>query len=252
MLSSPYTPEAIGWGVFSDGRLLAPLCKHLSAAASARLSMGLSVLDRYAPDLFGYVFTLPDRIQHPMLKFAFPEVYRELAQTRGGEYLRLQPTADQVAQFGDVVNETYRQVDRWMGKILDRAEADTWVVVVSDHGAAAGPHPYQATAGIHHPDGIYVIAKARAPDGVEPETDLGAVRGPELVLEDTTPIILHLLGLPVAADMIGQVPEFLVQATQAVTTIPSYEKGGAQSAGTQSEGMDPALEEQLRSLGYVE
>jgi hypothetical protein len=244
-LPAPYVAEGVGWQIFYESRLLGSLREHLMDVASTRIEAGLTILDRMDLDLFVYIFTVTDRMQHAMMKFMAPEPYRELARREGGDYATFQPTPEQVDRHGDAIPEAYVHVDRWLGMILERADADTTVVLVSDHGAAAGKAK-DPTAGEHDPNGIYVIAKTQA-DGA---TDLATTRGPELILEDITPIVLHALDLPVALDMKGQLPAFLVAEGESPATVATYEDASGGNADPKQ--LDTALRQQIRSLGYVD
>lgn len=251
LFSRPYVAEPVGAVIFADERLLDPLRIHLMDTASCRHSAALSILDHFDPDLFVCIYTVTDRMQHAMLKFMYPTPYRELAKREGGEFERLEPTEAQAARFGGVIPAMYYQADEWLGDLLQRAGPDTMVVLVSDHGFAPGRDLRRPTSGVHHPDGIYVIAKAL--DNViagEPASELARSRGPELVLEDIAPIALHLLGMPVATDMTGTVPGFPGSEDRPIVTIATYEDG--QGRGEAPEDLAPALLEQLRSIGYVD
>lgn len=249
LLARPHVPEGAGWTLAFDQRLIASLREHLLETADSLTETALAALDDSDPDLFAYVITVTDRMQHGFMKFAFPEPYWRLARERGGDYERYQPTPRQVADYGDAVTEAYRRSDVALGRILERAAPGSWVLVVSDHGAHAGPRERRQTAGAHSSEGLYVIA--RTSGHLEDDADLTVgEQGPELKLEDITPIALHLLDLPVARDMAGRVPSFLVAATDPVTEVPTYE--GNSSAPRSTTKNEEKMREQLRALGYLE
>jgi hypothetical protein len=250
LLSKPYIGEAAGWLLFLDDRLLDPLYEHILDSAETRYEAGLTVLDHFDPDLFIYVFTETDRMQHAMLKFMQPKAYLDLARQQGGDYELYKPTPDQIARLGDAIPSTYRAVDRWIGEFLKRAGPNTAVVIASDHGAQAGVHHNRPTGGIHHPDGIYVVAPALEKRQSPNSEPLAATRGPDLGLGAITPIVLDLLGMPVALDMKTALPEFVQQLAAPLARIPTYE--GEESNTPTELGVDPALQEQLKSLGYAE
>lgn len=247
LLRCPHVPEGSGWLLMYDERLLASLRDHLLQVSDCLAENGLAILDRFAPDIFVHVFTVTDRMQHGFLKFRFPDPYLRLARERGGDYQRFAPTPEQVERFGDAVAEAYRRSDAALGRILERAAPGTWVLIVSDHGAQPGPHGTRPTAGAHSPNGIYVLTRLPT-DAPTVVPALG--RGPELVLEDVVPIALHLLGLPVAEDLVGSVPAFLREALGPPATVATFEQPGSPATGTNTP--DAALREQLRSLGYLE
>ena len=82
-------------------------------------------------------------------------------------------------------------------------------------------------------------------------TPLQAARG-----LDFTPTILHILGLPVGADMPGRVLTELLAAEslaglRPVVVEPSYEGRVRPGRERSNPGLDEATEERLRALGYV-
>jgi hypothetical protein len=245
-LSTPYVAEGVGWHIFYESRLLSTLREHMLNVSLNRIEAGLAILDRMDLDLFVFVFTVTDRMQHAMMKFMEPETYRELARREGGGYAKFEPTPEQVARHGDAISDAYENVDRWLGMILERADADTTVVLVSDHGATAGK-ALDPTAGEHDPNGIYIIAKTQTDAS---STELAKTRGPELILEDITPVVLHALDLPVALDMKGKLPAFLVAEDETPATVATYEDASGPTAGPKQ--LDAALKQQIRSLGYVD
>jgi hypothetical protein len=245
---TPYVAEGVGWQIFLEPRLLETLHEHLTDVAASRVNAGLAILEQQEPDLFVYIVTLTDRIQHPMLKFLLPSEYEKLAGEVGGNYERLKPTPEMVEQFGDVIRDTYTRADEWIGQFLAYADTSTTVIIVSDHGATAGRHAVSPTAGIHHPDGIYVIAQVGENHSDIP---LSTTRGPDLVLEDVTPTTLALLGLPPAHDMVGSYADFAPALAEAdLELVETYEtETGGQG---QKEVWGKSVEEQLRSLGYIQ
>ena len=108
-------------------------------------------------------------------------------------------------------------------------------------------HP---TGGIHHPDGVYVVAPALSKQEAPNPKPLAENRGPELAPEAITPIVLDFLEMPVALDMKKALPKFVQQLASPVARIPTYE--GKDSRGQVEIGVDPALQEQLKSLDYTE
>jgi predicted AlkP superfamily phosphohydrolase/phosphomutase len=251
-IEKPYIAEGAGWQIFLEERLIEPLRDHLMNIASRRYKAGKSILDNYKSDLFIFIFTVTDRIQHPFLKFKYPQRFLDLAVKEGGKYEEFKPTQDQITKFGSVIEETYIQLDEWLGNMLERAGPDTWIILLSDHGSATGK-ALSPTAGIHHTDGIYVIAKPPLEIEKKLETKtLYETKSPDLALEDITPVVLHLLDLPVALDMKGKVPDFLLPiAGTELKFVKSYETSILEEVKPEEE-IDEATKEQLRSLGYIE
>jgi len=245
---TPYVAEGVGWQIFLEPRLLETLAEHLTDIAASRMNAGIEILKDRSPDLFVYIVTLTDRIQHPMLKFLLPAEYERLADELGGAYEENKPTEPQIRQFGHVIEDTYVRADQWIGQLLAYADTSTTVVVVSDHGASSGRHDISPSAGIHHPEGIYVIAR----EGHEISSGpLSATRGPELILEDITPTVLGLLGISPARDMRGAFADFVLPAgSGAPDLVDTYESSEGDSG--KRERLGKSAEEQLRSLGYIQ
>jgi hypothetical protein len=247
----PYVAEAMGWygwrGVFRDTGSLRSLEEHLRDLSNNRAIASLRIMAPRSWDAFIHVFTLTDRVQHAFWRFREPEPYRVPALQR------MAPTRNQVREFQGSVNRSYELVDSWIGEMLANATDSTLVVVLSDHGAQSGHHLDRA-AGIHHEDGIYLIAGPTIPP---PDLDDPAP-GPSLEHEDILPLILAHLGFPQAEDMKGQVPRDLLPRGRDGTPLPpvgfvgSYESAATPDDDQEPTEIDEAVREQLRSLGYLE
>lgn len=254
----PYVAEGVGWALFRDPRLLGTLATHQMDVASCRFDTGLAVLEQYNPDLLIYVFTVTDRLQHAFLKYLYTDEYARLADVMGGEFEKRLALPEQIDRFAHVVPDAFRRIDRWMGELFARVDPSTPVLILSDHGSMPGAHMTRPTAGVHNPEGIYVVSTA-GEHTLQPDDELAepiaSVRqrgtpGPELVLEDLTAMILHLMDLPVGEDMTGRVPPFLVAPGNSVSMVLSHDSGALETGG--DEINDPAILEQMRSLGYIE
>ena len=145
--------------------------------------------------------------------------------------------------YAPALAERYRYTDRMLGRF--RAQLDAiygrplHLLVVSDHGwdFAAGHH-------FAAPDGV-VIAHGPAFD---PER-----RIPGASLLDIAPLVLRLLGLPVADDMPGSdTHRFLLGASAAPEQqrIATWERGDRVGDDT-VEALDERQRRELRSLGYL-
>jgi predicted AlkP superfamily phosphohydrolase/phosphomutase len=105
----------------------------------------------------------------------------------------------EVAVFGKTLERYYECADEMLGEILEAFGDGGTVIVCSDHGFE-GPKPGKLPGGIrdHGPVGVLVMS------GEDVRSNL---RIPEQRVEDITPTILALCGLPVADDMDGSVIE---------------------------------------------
>jgi len=135
--------------------------------------------------------------------------------------------------------------DRVLGRLMARAGGDCVFVVVSDHGMeATGKLPKSGDHVRSKPEGIMILhGPCIAP--------AGRIQGS---VYDICPTILHILGLPVADDMLGNPlmqacrPEFLKQVP--IRSIPSY---GCRSAEKEaSAASDRVLIQRLKDIGYID
>jgi len=256
-VGEPYIAEGTGWQIFFEPVVLGSLEQHQLQLASARAAAAALLMQSVPWDVYIYIFTVTDRIQHSMWKFREPDLYaripEELADPNRAElFTRHLPTPEEIRSFAEAIDRMYEAVDRWLGNLLQQTSNSTLVVLVSDHGGQGGAHNSAPTAGVHHENGIYLLAGPtvipRAPGDAELEESL------ELV--DIVPLLLAHLGLPGAKDLPGRVPAGLLPrgADGALLQIPppvdSYETGiGLESSKVE---IDAATEDQLRSLGYLD
>jgi predicted AlkP superfamily phosphohydrolase/phosphomutase/tetratricopeptide (TPR) repeat protein len=157
--------------------------------------------------------------------------------------------------YSGVVNAGYEFHDMMLGAKLALVDADTTVIICSDHG--------------FHPDHLRPRQIPLEPAGPAVEhRDLGIVvmAGPgikkdELIhgacLLDITPTILTLCGLPVGDDMDGKPLLQAMETPPTVLRIPSWDKvEGEDGRHAESLRFDPlaakAALEQLVALGYVD
>ena len=85
-----------------------------------RERMAFHELQRFEEGLFFVVFDTPDRVQHMFWRFRDPQhpFY----------------CAERAREFSRQIEEHYRRYDRVLSRVLERADAETLVVVLSDHG----------------------------------------------------------------------------------------------------------------------
>ncbi len=95
--------------------------EDMKAITRDREKIFLTELEERNWDLFISVFTAPDRAAHMFWRFLDPE----------------HPLYDPVgaAQYGDVIEWTYRHMDDFVGKVMAKyLDANTTLIVMSDHG----------------------------------------------------------------------------------------------------------------------
>lgn len=180
---------------------------------------------------------------------------------------------DEARRIGRIVPSIYKHNDTYLAELLPKFDANTVVLVVSDHGfKASGKLPgletrvdYKAVgieraeelddpvnvgqSGIHELDGIFLAAGGPILKGVTLKRKASVL--------DVTPTVLALLGLPIGKDMPGRVldelidPAFLAQ--HPVTYIDAYEERCKPTAFDEPvEFDDSGRTELLNSLGYTD
>lgn len=157
--------------------------------------------------------------------------------------------------FYNVVTAGYRFHDMMLGRILELAGEDTYVMLVSDHGFQPDhlrprhiPKEPAGPAYEHSPQGIFML---KGPNIKKDELLFGAS------LLDVTPTILACLGLPVAEDMDGKVLTQIFETAPEIQVIDSWEKvSGACGMHGEDVGEDEDIAtkalEQLVELGYID
>jgi hypothetical protein len=189
-------------------------------------------------------FQAADWAAHHFLVFRQPERFADLdwpQETR--ERLRaLEPL------YRDTVDEYYRYLDEWLGRLLALRDPQTAVMVLSDHGAGAGPDPDTPGNHDHGPPGMIVLAGPGIRSGARVE---GAT------LYDVLPTIAALLGLPRARDLPGRAldqalcpgawsPERQPEVAT-YTPEPEFRPPAARPSALQDD-----LLKQLEALGYLD
>ena len=213
--------------------------KWALATAETYRRIGLHLWEADRPDLLMVYIEATDSTAH-----LFGHLFR--ARGLAGEL------ATQQERFGNAVEEMYRYADRVVGEFLRVIDADTTLVVLSDHGFALGALPddpsttrdmRRVSERFHRPEGILYLygrrVKARA-----------RIDRPALL--DVAPTLLALSGVSAAQDMPGRVLSEAVDVGPAPRTVASYDTGDrvAAPAGTDA-AVDPAIRARLESLGYL-
>jgi hypothetical protein len=203
----------------------------------------------------------PDVVGHRFWRYAYPQLYAH------------PPSAEQVENFGRMVDDAYRRVDRALADLLARLPDDATVLVVSDHGMQAEhtDAPFRPDAerqgrlsGGHNdaPPGVFLAAgariAARAADAPAPET-LARADLPRLgSVLDVLPTLLALLEVPVGEDMPGAPMTAVLDAAwfaahppgKVATHDDDLWREAHARLKAESVDLDERLE-QLRALGYI-
>lgn len=227
-MPGPYIPEGPGWSRWAEPDTPAYLAEHLVDVSRIQThAASLFIGGRW--DLFIYVNTLVDRVSHPYWAYMRPGDYEGLS-------------LEKAARYAEAVRDSYRETDRQLGRLLEGAKDEFYIVLASDHGFKSSRDRSQQI-GTHDFDGIYLVAG--------PGITGSEAAGREVFIENIAPTILYLLGLPVASDMAGEVISEVAGALgRPVDEIGSYEDGSQPPGSTLP--VDAATWEQLRGLGYVE
>ncbi|MBK8681351.1 MAG: alkaline phosphatase family protein [Bacteroidetes bacterium] len=235
----PFVPTAAKVDQEKDKRLgmLAKViadCSTIQAAATY-------ILENEEWDFVGVYFDAIDHFCHGFMKFHPPQ-------------LPGMPD-DLFETYKDVVISGYKFHDMMLERLLQLAGDDVTVMLISDHGfhpdhlrPIALPKEPAAPAYEHSPYGVVVL---NGPHIKKDERVYGAS------ILDVTPTLLTLFGLPVGADMDGNVIVNAFDENITVEQIPSWDdiKGdsGEHPADKQEDpyAAQEALE-QLIELGYVD
>ena len=201
----------------------------------------LRLLDggRPQPDLVYLYSHQPDAVQHWRWRAYEPE-----------RFLRVAPA--EVAEHGDDIPAFHRELDRFLGELLDRLEPGTVVVLASDHGHSPTLFHAMDSQHRHGPAGILVIAGGPVRQGFRLE---------DAHIYDLFPTVLHLLGLPVPETADGRVLEEALEEgyrrAAPVAKVASYDAllplflPGAERDGEAEARRREEELEKLRALGYV-
>lgn len=182
-------------------------------------------------DLWGLYFNGIDVVGHRYWQYREPAKYRS------------PPPEGELPRFAPVIENYYAYTDSLVGEILaHRRDGDTFLLL-SDHGFHANGHR-------DGPAGVLIAAGRHVAKGA-------ALREARLV--DIAPTVLALLGLPGADDMDGRVLEELFvedwRRAYPRDTVPTYDTAewlASRGGDPEASGVDDALMERLRGLGYIQ
>ncbi len=205
--------------------------------------IGEYVLSEYQPDLTTVYFQGIDSVQHLFWAYHEPDKFENISKKH-------------VERYGDIINEYYGLMDEWIGSISALVDENTTIVIVSDHGARAKPLEqyrkdrngrWHHLSGEHDVNGVLIIAGPPMK---------GSHTLEQARVQDITPTLLYLLGLPVAQDMAGEVltDAFTTsyKRAQPIYTIPGYSRRyEATLEDTDFPELDDKAIERLKALGYI-
>jgi len=209
-------------------------------------------------DLLALYIGSTDVVAHRFWRYAFPSEYDH------------PPSKEQVENYGHVIEDEYKYLDKSIGELIHLAPDDATVIIVSDHGMheintdarfeADDPPGLRASG--HHldsPPGVFIAA------GSHIRSNPNAIKKPLIEnlpkvggVIDITPTILALLGVPVGRDMYGVPLHDVIESSwleespiEFVATHDTREWLAARRARIKSAVDEDERIEQLRSLGYI-
>jgi tetratricopeptide (TPR) repeat protein len=215
--------------------------KWALATAQSYAAIGAHLWQSEKPDVLMLYIEGTDSVAH-----LFGHLFR--AQGLAGEL------AEQQRRYGHAVEQMYLYADHLVGEMLRLMDDRTTLMVLSDHGFELGAlqddpsktrDMRRVSERFHRLEGILYLYG----NHVKPRRRLDQ---PSIL--DVAPTLLTLAGVAPPRDMPGRVlSEGLDLATEP-RQIASYEHGApaAQVAGGDDRGVDPAILEHLRSLGYLD
>jgi predicted AlkP superfamily phosphohydrolase/phosphomutase/TolA-binding protein len=153
--------------------------------------------------------------------------------------------------FKEVINSFYKFHDMMLGRWLELAGEDAYIMVISDHGFHSDhlrkkelPKEPAAIAREHNHFGMMVI---KGPGIKQDERIYGAS------LIDITPTILSIFDLPVGQDMDGRVLQDIYDAPKTTASIPTYDNDLFKQDLNDFKTIDSEeILQQLVDLGYVD
>ncbi len=203
-------------------------------------TFGLYLLKKYTPDFFAFYLQGTDVAGHRFWKYRDPKA---LPYRVGDQDL---------AVFGDVIDNYYIYADEVIGRFLKACSEDTSVLLLSDHGMS----PYMPEdrrddwlSGHHRrgEPGILVLSGKSFRKGHLAHASV----------LDIAPTVLYLLGLPLDEGMAGY-PLTAALKREFVGSFPPFYtaayRDGQVRVGQEAEesGLEDSIKERLRSLGYIQ
>ena len=148
----------------------------------------------------------------------------------------------------------YRYADRLVGELMAMMDADTTLVVLSDHGFELGalPDDPSKTRDMRRVSERYHRDR-RHPLPVRARRDVRGSTIDRPTLLDVAPTVLALIGVAPARDMPGRVLTDGLRVADPPRQVASYETGDSAATPAGDDAVvDPAVLEHLRSLGYLD
>lgn len=209
------------------------------------IDSGLAAVAKKKPDVLIMYLNGLDAAEHHFWK------YREPGKFEG-------VPAEEIARYRGVIDEYYIYMDEILGRFLDVYPLDkSMVMIVSDHGHEANAqynpssqdHYNRVCSGGHEgaPDGIFILAGKDVEEGA-------SIDKPNVF--DVAPTTLAVMGTSVGGDMPGKVLRDAVAQSfweaHPVMRVKSHGPNPDYRSGAMPSGMNDALKEKLKGLGYIQ
>jgi predicted AlkP superfamily phosphohydrolase/phosphomutase len=193
-----------------------------------------------APDVLMVHFQMVDWMGHYFLAFHWPDSASPKHPSK--EFFEWKERGR------NTLREFYRYADSWIGRLTSMRDEATAVMIVSDHGFERAPDDTGRGEHKGAPPGILVM---QGP-GIRKN-----FRIPRAALYDVLPTLAAGMGLPVARDWEGRVLKeaFCAETFESnlLQLVASYESGLRYVPAVElPRDMTHEMEEQLRSLGYIQ
>lgn len=208
------------------------------------LDIAHELLDRSVPEVLSIYLQGIDYVSHGFWQYFEPAPFREAGWVI---------PEDHVEHLGAIIPRYYAFLDREIGRLMDRFDPETPVVLLSDHGfgPALGPwsvDPETRLSGNHRSEAVLILGGAPFRSGVEQRVRISHY--------DVLPTLMHLLELPLARDFHGLplLPYLTDEALLRLGPVRYRDRDvDATRAGALEESPhDEEIRQELRSLGYIE
>jgi predicted AlkP superfamily phosphohydrolase/phosphomutase/Flp pilus assembly protein TadD len=234
----PFIPRLAEIDLKNDDRPL-KLARRLARVASVQ-AIATALIQSEPWDLMGVYYDAIDQFAHEFMPFHPP---------------RMNGVSERDFElYQDVMRGCFRFHDMMLHALLQYVDAETTVMLISDHGYECGRRRPPLDQGKKDPEGCH------RPFGVVCLKGPGLRKNDRLYgasILDVTPTILTLLNLPIGCDMDGRPWLEAFEKPVKPERIFSWEGVGNDKAGlhTENSRQDPAeaaqAVEQLVELGYI-
>jgi hypothetical protein len=203
----------------------------------------LALRGQVRPDFLLLHFQAPDWAAHHFLYFHDPGRFAGLRGYRGLK----RKLAPELPRYRKTLTAFYAFTDAWLGRLLEERDADTGVMVLSDHGMSPSAVPRETGSHNDGPPGIIVLSGP----GIRPG------RFPAASVYDVLPTLMASSGLPLARDLQGRVMQaaFLpgLLSEERLAYVASYEQGQRYVPDVElGSALHEEMQQELRGLGYIQ